>query len=134
NRPRDLAEPLICRRRTEPLAVVERRNSGNYLSRFNVVACRGFCSNDSIVADLQMSGDADLAGEYHAFPDDRTSREPCLRTNERIFIDRAAMADLHQAIYLPSAFHTRFTARCPVNARLRSDLDLVFDNHNASWR
>ena len=48
-----------------------------------------------IISDLQMPGDADLAGENDAFADDGASGEAGLRADQGVFIDRAGVADLN---------------------------------------
>src|SRR5262249_24099493 len=82
-----------------------------------------------IVPNSQMSRYSYLAGEDNALADYRSSRQPCLRTDQRIFLDRTRMPDLYKVIDLCSAFYTRFADRGAVYRRIGADLDVIFE-HN----
>jgi len=89
------------------------------------------CGDDGVVADLEMTGDADLAGEQNAFADMRRTGETGLRTNERVLIDGARMSDLYEVVDLSAAFDARFADRGAIDGRVCADLDIVFE-HDAT--
>ena len=56
--------------------------------------------NDVAVANLDMSGDSDLAADHDVISDSRTSRDPGLGGDRRMLADDDIVRDLHQVIDL----------------------------------
>src|SRR5687768_4430491 len=75
-----------------------------------------------------MARDTDLAGEDHTLSYHRASREPGLRTNERVFVDGARMSDLHKIVDLRTTLDARLADRCGVDRGIRAHLDIIFQN------
>ena len=134
DRPRHPSQTSKRGNRAQPVAIVESGNAGNDFAVFDIVTGRGFCRHDRVVADSQMSGDADLSGENYAFSDDRTSGKSGLRANQRVFFDRAGMSDLHEIVNFRAAFYSRFADRSAVNRRIRADFHIVFDDDTSRLR
>src|SRR5581483_12332699 len=76
----------------------------------------GLSRGDDVIAELGRSRDADL------------------RNDDAVLSDAHVVSDLHEVIDLRSLSDHRFAERSAIDARVRADLDVVFDAHDADLR
>src|SRR5438128_105438 len=90
-----------------------RSNDGAALHA-NMVAKADLPANHAIVFDGDAAADAGLAGDYHALA------------------DVAVVADMDEVIELCAAANSCASQSGPIDAGIRTQLDIIFDHHGAN--
>src|SRR5918994_7304631 len=75
-----------------------------------------------------------LAANHAVVLNDYAARDSCLRSNYHSFTDVDVMPDLHKVVDLCSSSDARATKRGPIDAGVRSQLYVIFDQDCADLR
>ena len=86
------------------------------------------------IADGDVAGHADLAGEGHAVADARAAGDADLAGQHGVAPDRHGVADLHEVVDLGAAPDARLLHGRAVDGRQGADLDVVLDHHDPDLR
>src|SRR5947207_10361070 len=86
---------------------------------------------DHAVADFEVAGDADLAGENDAAPDPGAACQADLGAQQRVFANVGGVSNLHQIIDLGATPNSRFADRGAIDGGVGADFDIVFENHDS---
>ena len=93
-----------------------------------------FARDDDLIADFQVSGDADLSGEHDIISQLRAAGDADLRDQQAAFADFHVVRDLHEVINLRAFADDRRAERAAVNRHVRADFHVVADDDVADLR
>jgi hypothetical protein len=115
----------------KPLPVVIGRRATDDFTAFDIASNAGLGRYDDAVSYMAVPSHSDLSGEDGIVADVRGTGKADLRAEERVLADRRAMAYLHEVVDLRAATDSRFADARAVNAGVRLDFDVIFDNCRA---
>ena len=115
----------------EPGAVVYGGVAADDGARSNVVRDASLSGGYSSIADGEMAGDADLAGENHIFPDRCGAAESGLRAQQRVLSDCRSVAHLDEVVDFDAGGDSRFAYRGAIDAGVGLDFDGVAEDCGA---
>src|SRR5271167_666613 len=134
NRFRKLRQFIEDTHRPQPLFVVEcRRAALRYAGGYVPVSAALGGYNDPI-ADIAVSGDPHLPGEYDVLAYYGRACEPNLRAKQCMVADRRAVPDLRQVVDFDAAANTGFTDAGAIDASVRLHLDIALQHGGAGLR
>ena len=118
------------RGRLQPVAVGNGGIAGDALPGIDRVRNAGLRRRDHALADPQMSGDADLAGQHDVVLDRRCCRRcrPARRSSTRSPTVTPCAICTRLSILVPRA-DARLADRRTIDGGIGADLDVVFDDH-----
>jgi hypothetical protein len=119
-------QTIECGDSFEPLPIVDGGISGIHRTRRDVIGDPALCGDDGAVADGQMSGSANLAGENAAVAHLRGSCETYLAAKHRVSPYAGGMPDDDEVVELCSAADAGFSHGGAVDAGVGLHLDVVF--------
>ena len=87
--------------------------------------------HDYVVAQLTMTGNACLPGEYHVLSNHAGTGQSYLGAEQSIFADRGTMSHLREVVDLCAAAYVRLADTGAVDAGVRLHLDCILQNRRA---
>ena len=117
--------------RAQPLFVVEGGRAADHRTRGDIAVSAALSRYNDAIANIAVSGNANLSGENHVLADDRGSGQTDLGAQQSILADSGAVTDLYQVIYLHPATNTGFANAGTVDTRVSLYLDIVFQDRRA---
>ena len=101
------------------------------LSTWEITGDSTTCGEGTLGAHMHMPGDADLGGDHHVIPDDRTAGNGGAGDDDAMFANDDVVADLNEVVDLgalpdPGAAKTR-----TIHRAASADLHIVVDLHDA---
>src|SRR5271165_405808 len=118
----------------EPEFVIDGGCAADQRAGGNVVGYAALRGNDGGFADLAVPDNADLTRQNHAVANFRGTGEADLRAKQSIFADLRSMTDLHQVVDLDPAPDAGFADAGAVDAGVRLDFHVVFDDDRGGLR
>lgn len=91
------------------------------------------CENRS-VADRYVTHYTNLTGYCYMFSYSSTSRDPCLRSNDRMPADHNVVRDLNEIVDLDPLLNPSSSEPGAIDGRVRADFDIVIDLDNPELR
>src|SRR5262245_37566820 len=91
-------------------------------------------SDDGVIVESRVLADADLTADQAIRSDTRTTGDTGLRCNYCVFADLDVMRNLDQVVELHAVANDRSLERAAVDARIRSDFDIVFHDDSPDLR
>jgi len=113
------------------LPVIDGRITADNLAGSDIAGDSGLGGGDCAISYRAVTGDPNLAGENYAFANDSRSGEADLRAQQGIAAHRGAMAYLDEIIDLGAGMDAGFADAGAVDAGIRLDFDVVFENGRA---
>src|SRR5579864_513217 len=125
-----LGQAVVGGDATQPQLVINGRRSADDGAGRHIAHAR-LCSNDCAIANFAVTGGTGLSGKNNTLTDIGGSCESNLCAEQRIFAYCGAVADLNQVVDLRAASDASLANAGAVNAGIRLNLHIVFDNRGA---
>src|SRR5271157_628048 len=120
--------------RPQPLFVVEGGRATDRGACRDVPVGAALGGHDDTVADVAVSGDADLTGQNDILTNDRRAREANLRAKQGMFADCGAMPHLHQVVDFDAATNAGLSDAGAIDTGVRLYLDIALQHRRARLR
>ena len=86
-------------------------------------------ADDGVIVKPRVLADADLTADEALRANCRTAGDTCLRGDDRVLADFNVVGNLDQVIKLHAAANDGRFERSPIDAGVRADFDIIFDDH-----
>ena len=91
-------------------------------------------ADDGVVVEVSMFADADLSSNQGLGADRRTAGNARLRGNQGVLADFDVVRNLNQVVQFDPAANDRGLQRSAIDAGIRADFDIIFDDDSSHLR